>query len=195
MGKPDAAVPPAQSVYRKVFKAQLSENRRSNFKAARATAKAACDGASLFVLSKAAVCFGTDQLARLLGPDTELRDPTSDELASYTNEAELYLSLAAECAWDGAECGSALCAAYYVELIILLGPVDTKAVERLKELRGELMRDGTRWSSEPNRDLLQQTAAIRDDDLGPCLMEVRSLWVCYCRLSRQPAASSGGVHA
>lgn len=178
MEKPDAALAPkalALYVYCKVFTHQLSDNRRSNFKAARAAAKNDCDGASLFILSKAALCFGTDQLVRTLGPGAELREPTSDELISFTNEADFYLNLAAECAWDGAECRSALCAAYYAELITLLGPVGIKAGERLKKLQGALIGRDAQWK-DPRDDRPSAEAGVRDD-LGPCLLEVRSLWL------------------
>ena len=163
-------------MYKKVFKAQLSDQRRTKFTSAHAAAKAICDGASLFILSKAAVCFGTDQLARLLGPDCELRGPTSDELTSFTSEAEFYLNLAAECAWDGVECRSTLCAAYYAELVNLLGPVGIGAVGRLMKLRADLLQRGAGWN-DPRGNLPPPDLGGRDDDLGPCLLEVRSLWL------------------
>ena len=197
MGRPDAVLADAQSVYCKIFKPQQPDKRIKEFINAHKAAKDACDGASLYVLCKAALLYGMDQVVRLYaGLGEKQWKLTSSEQLQAADEARRYLRLAAEFAWDGANCGSALCAVYYVEVISLVGRVDGKEAEsRLMQLEKALMPPVSHQAawSDPRADLPPALSGAKDDDRGPSMFEelvsVRGLWLVW-RLTRQTAATS-----
>ena len=189
MGEPGAAMAAAQDIYRNVLKQQV-HNKLGDFVSALNAAKDAGDLASIFMLSKAALVCGTDQLVRLMGEKQREYNPAEHRVLIV--EAHGYLGLAAACALAGAKRGSALCAAYYIDVIGLVGPMDSeKAAASLAELSKAMMLP-RQWS-DPRVDLPDLSSGAAGDKPGPCLLEEMVAVRGLCLLSQSVLADRSKV--
>ena len=180
-----------RKVYRKILKAQHSMKRRKEFCSAMAAADNAKDGASLLLLSKAALVYGTDQLVRALaGPRGRLGKLLAGDTYYYAGEAKVFLNLAANCGPLGMQYRLALCAVYNVEVIGLVGPAGIQKAElHLRELTETLLLPDR--GSDPSAELPPADPGAVDGERGASefeeMVSVRGLWVPwpYCHGSLQ----------
>ena len=191
MGKPSVAQAQAQRLYRNTLKEKSFEKRITALHRASKLARDAGDWASLMQISKAALLFGIDQLVRLLaGPGAEQRGVSLSEIMMLADSAKHFFRLAVDLALCGAVKFSTICAAFYAEIVGLVGPAGTQdAALWLAKLAGALRRSNL-WS-EPSADLPPADSGALDSDLGPSPLEL-SAAVRNPRAADQSAAAENG---
>ena len=159
-----AALAAAHRVSNTIAKAQRFNDRVIATCSALEAARAACSGAALYIVSRAVLAFGVDQLALLFAV------PGAGTDARLAAEARGCLTLAAVSAWAGAECRSALCALLYVEINHLVGPVDGAPTKtRLAGLVKTLLLHGE-WE-DPRAELQAATSGAKDNKRSPSSLE------------------------
>ena len=169
----------AQRICCAIWELQHPAHRLQEFLHASKAARAAGSRRALFMLSQAAYQYGTELLIRLLaGPGGE-RIRAQGRGIVLVAEARSYLELAATCAWAGAECDSALCAAYFVEVLGRVGAVNSHAAEFQLRKLAEAVKLPENFS-DPLADLPPAEARAEDDEVRPKLAWGAGIIALYC---------------
>ena len=171
MGEPSGVLPGTAAVYCGTLSHQAPQERQARFEEAYEAAKRANSRPSMFLLSKAAAVISADWLLRLQnGPGGQQCAIAPGQASVLAAEARGYSQLAAECAWFGLSQHSALCGAYYAEVVRVLGTVDPgEARARLLMLPKALQLAAER--RRLRNDLPPAALGAEGGNLGQCLLE------------------------